>query len=1420
MGNAIQDQQNASHAMSLLERTETSLRFRAQTWKYFARAGIEGRLLAWMRAAQGSAYRMPQSWEWQEDTLFVRLPELPSGFQPLSENVVMELSVRDKLQVLLELCKALAGLHEGGFYLGFLVPEQVYVHPVTRNVLLDVQPYPSAIPFVDHLIEDYPFILFSRYCRMQVIERASDFYSVGLLMQWMFAGAWPAEARTVVAGLPNWLAPLCERLMTAPASFLLIEEIADECRRALGETVVRADEPLKSHVRDLHPMDPPLSVEDQERFRRFLREDGVGALAVISEDDTARNDVIRQHMNEVFEHDLFLVVGCRDYPYATFREMIERTMAVGYEFLPEGTQKFRSLSRSLDRLMRRHSEGDDIVSALAEWLFELYVQIAPILQIQSLYYMFEGCEEFDEDSQRVFVRFWKKYKEQMNKLHAIFSGRRLPTMFTLEMTNVLEVGEPDAALYRHLLRSMFGQAEEGLLDRLSAWLVEHNYHFATARLLVEKLVRSGCIARTRSGWHMTEAFALDADVLAPQRLIRERVATLQPADLEWMRTFACFPAQVRAKAIFLANGLNVEELYGWLVRLRRSGLLHVYHEDSVFMPLEVAEQVLPALSHEERQGYYARALVLQRRWRPQALPVLMSLARRSGDQRAEYFFMIQDFRQVRSLLSYERKRGLLETISALQKRLGRTQFLCWRRFLARTYSDLNLLDEAETVSYELYIQKGEAVDRFFWMRILMFIDALGLESTLDDVLMVITDTRETLSDKIHAAEFCFRSNIFVPLGREVAELLRRFYTNEVFPNRDRLSLRMFANITIDYTILLFQYFPEHEDSATVLLEMLESRLEADAAYSDLIPQLFQAYCFHSNVSIARQYVQRGIDAARRSGFTAREQVCHLNGMEMSVWQGDVSSYRYHEQSALLVGEIRRKDYQEQFLLHKLVCACEWDLEEQFRSVQDELVEQGITPFSRSLWEMYRRYISFRRGEELPSKPEWAEENQHKLFVEALYEAEAGRLDAACELFKRTIEANGYQLTTGWAYRELVNLLLEQRSEETGEWLDRFGQYLKKYSHDVFWPDYYRASGRWQLLKGDFQRGILFLRRAINGYALIEKEQCRQRVLAEMEQEVQPPYLPEDAALRSDPHGQRLLAEREQFLHHALDLQIIIELCEQVTESLELDRTMERLINALFDYFPVMQVGVTYGLFHRQERTFHAASGAIYQEEYRYKWFGNEQNRYEIMLYQSGEQSITLELNVQDMSETNRRHMEHFVAVIRPHIANAIHYMEMMLDNLTGFYQRRYFSEKLKQEMAVSQRYGLDLSLIMLDIDNFRLVNEYGHQEGDRVLREISEIVRAILRKNDIPGRYGGEELLLILPKTDGPAALKLAGRLREQIEAEYATGRPYRITVSVGVASLALNGAQSVDELIYFADSAEIVAKTTGKNKVVASWLS
>src|SRR5262249_18429924 len=109
--------------------------------------------------------------------------------------------------------------------------------------------------------------------------------------------------------------------------------------------------------------------------------------------------------------------------------------------------------------------------------------------------------------------------------------------------------------------------------------------------------------------------------------------------------------------------------------------------------------------------------------------------------------------------------------------------------------------------------------------------------------------------------------------------------------------------------------------------------------------------------------------------------------------------------------------------------------------------------------------------------------------------------------------------------------------------------------------------------------------------------------------------------------------------------------------------------------------------------------------------------------------------------------------------------QAITDELTGLSNRRRFQETMAAEVERSRRFGQELGLVLLDIDDFKAVNDtYGHQQGDVVLREIAKVLRASGREIDEPARYGGEELAVILPGTNLEGAFELAERVREGIE--------------------------------------------------------
>jgi len=176
------------------------------------------------------------------------------------------------------------------------------------------------------------------------------------------------------------------------------------------------------------------------------------------------------------------------------------------------------------------------------------------------------------------------------------------------------------------------------------------------------------------------------------------------------------------------------------------------------------------------------------------------------------------------------------------------------------------------------------------------------------------------------------------------------------------------------------------------------------------------------------------------------------------------------------------------------------------------------------------------------------------------------------------------------------------------------------------------------------------------------------------------------------------------------------------------------------------------------------------------------------------------------------------------LRNALLYRQVKIqadrDGLTKIGNRRSFEERLAAEAARHGRYELPLSLILVDVDHFKAVNDtHGHQAGDAVLRELAALLGEGLRSSDYPARYGGEEFAVILPHTSSQQATLLAERLRQRVADRVfragASAPGLSVTVSAGVASL-LPGATAQD-LVLLADQALYLAKDGGRNRVVVA---
>jgi two-component system, cell cycle response regulator len=160
-----------------------------------------------------------------------------------------------------------------------------------------------------------------------------------------------------------------------------------------------------------------------------------------------------------------------------------------------------------------------------------------------------------------------------------------------------------------------------------------------------------------------------------------------------------------------------------------------------------------------------------------------------------------------------------------------------------------------------------------------------------------------------------------------------------------------------------------------------------------------------------------------------------------------------------------------------------------------------------------------------------------------------------------------------------------------------------------------------------------------------------------------------------------------------------------------------------------------------------------------------------------------------------------------------------VDELTKLPNRRQFLRSLETEFARVQRFDRPLSVLMIDADDFKLINDrHGHFAGDQVLQALAIRLRGIVRQIDLLGRLGGEEFAVALMETDMPAALETAERLRREIAAEpflVAAGK-IEVTVSVGVATRRATDDNAA-QLLSLADKAMYLAKTGGRNRVIAN---
>ncbi|MCZ6698762.1 MAG: diguanylate cyclase [Planctomycetota bacterium] len=189
-------------------------------------------------------------------------------------------------------------------------------------------------------------------------------------------------------------------------------------------------------------------------------------------------------------------------------------------------------------------------------------------------------------------------------------------------------------------------------------------------------------------------------------------------------------------------------------------------------------------------------------------------------------------------------------------------------------------------------------------------------------------------------------------------------------------------------------------------------------------------------------------------------------------------------------------------------------------------------------------------------------------------------------------------------------------------------------------------------------------------------------------------------------------------------------------------------------------------------------------------------------------------------EKSQKQLNKLNAELEDRVAQRTNALQQMAirDPLTGLYNRRHFNELLNRLYAEAQRYDTDLTCMMIDLDDFKRVNDtLGHLTGDKLLKRVATVIRSTVRKSDVPVRYGGDEFLVLLPRTSPEAAQQMAKRLlngfRDDISND--STEPFGTSLSIGLASREQDQPPTAEALVSLADEALYLAKSGGKDRIM-----
>jgi len=1436
--------------------------------------------------------------------VYVVYEDLP-GAVPILEHLTDQ-TFSSTLEVLANVCDAVAGLHERKLWHGGIVPENVFVLP-TGEVRLMTMLSDSVIPLYNACGAEEVLQFFApETMKRSPFDSRTDIYNLGVLFYRVLTGTFPFTLKRTTLHPPSRFNPhippqldrMVMRMINAKPSkrYQWIGQITAEFSRLIGRTEVSWGGHLQTYgAQHLFAAEFTGREAERKRLSEFLGtvvQTGGKSLLITGEAGVGRKRLIDEVCGEEYGRGLSVITGdASDKELSAIEEYIGKMFrfSVGHEqlepivqqYLPRLFKLFPGLAYEHRDLLTNQPASGTEVDGSEQAVYQFVVEVLRTTGHATMFVMYEA-HLVDDKTLKFMARLLRQDGIKVGLIAiAEQCTPRLDKMFSeqilIEPLNMKQL--------RKCVLSRLGHADF-LSDEFMEWLNHHcQGNLDRVFQLIEFLADTRQIFLAKEMWSMQPPMVEDLQIPHSfHSMVLHRVERLSEQAQEICQTLSLFKGAFSLEAVAHLHGIEFQELLKILHSLVEHRVLLQTHQRYQFASNGMKQQVYLSIEPMRRRELHQR---LAR--------CLLAVGSQDEGEVAAHYESGEEWREaiLMNLLGARRckRQGFLsESATQMKKAIELYPHLSTRicprsftLFLADTLAQMGRRMEAAHLYLQLYEQTNSLNPFCSALTIYASLQKFNLITPYLDFIKARLADEQGVTLKQRAYLMITYGIYHVECEKSYKYVLEmeEFHKQHGTLLREKLAASDYLR-WIFYLQAVLRHVPgmawekrsRYLHEAATLAEHHGIKMQLPMIYSIIASGMVE-----TDLLQAKEFYLKAVQIADENGdmmtpislYSRLAGVYRLLGdlyhacMYLEKANELIAASGFQEDVFLVQREAELLVYAENFagadaVIDKLVRVAKRSNQHKMRQYAflyrfDNWVNQGLVKRADRMWEYVERiYKNDYLGEEFE-------------FLRAKYDLLKGRAAEVIDYYLPQVDTP--ECVTEVRVKRLLVLfeafLQEERVEEGLKVAQELQKLINQTRYFGYLPWVHYHLGRAYQMQEQFVTSNLHYKRAMIWFRKLNQQERVQQIHRLMHGYDEEMFTRTDRVLGSDVEAalievascesvvpakksdgarvkkwvRNVINDRTEVIDALAEHELLFDAIRRVGSSILIKDVCENIADVIFGQLLIDGIHLHVVMSEGRVEQIHLDEQLMRLPTYKEvdRLTSDVMKTGQAMECMSGgayfyalpihsyDQAVMGVIVIEKRTIQNsftgeeKHFINNLLQLVSANLQNAVMYEAMITDDLTGLYTRDYFLKRLQEEFAKVEEYGADLSFVMIDLDDFSQINnQYGHNEGDRALRLVSQTLRQSVRNIDIVGRFGGEELIVILPNTNGSSAKIIAERILNNLRNLPIEEQRYRITASIGVGSYDMDAPIDMLDLIEKADQAETFAKQSGKNRVVCHW--